>query len=109
MHKYRLYGASDDLAELEGDSRDEWSYPDGRIELVGSVAGSPAFAVVFEYGVGNGCWAVYPVLLDEDVPLPSGVTFEYVVSRCEYSTCLQVVSPVPVLFRDETGKLGLSV
>ena len=60
----RIYGASDDLVEIEGDVEDEIS--PGRSIIIGTAA--RGMRVVFKYGKG-GVWGGFVAQLDEGVPM----------------------------------------
>jgi len=67
----RIYGASDDLVEIEGIVSDELgAYERARTITVGDTSGGVVVRV--EYAVANraGVWSVAFEPIDEDVPIP---------------------------------------
>jgi hypothetical protein len=70
-----IYGASDDLVEVEGcDGADEF-YADGngrwQADLIGP-SGTDAMRVRAEYDPdGSGCWVISLSQTDESVPFPA--------------------------------------
>jgi hypothetical protein len=68
MRALHIYGASDDLVEVEGNlpGCDEYSGDDVKFVIGGCLL------VRVTYG-GHGVWAIQCAPVDEDVPVPFGV------------------------------------
>lgn len=112
-YTYALYGASDDLAELDGDARDEWDAIGGTTIIVTAAHTQGSIEVVFHYG-GEGTWAVYPTLINEDQPGPAATFTTYTpgtynarpdrkdfvggLKAPAYSMVLEITSTEPLTF-----------
>jgi hypothetical protein len=81
MKTYVIYGASDDLVEVEGAIREEyncWDEHGAQLTLAYEVdtdhmRGGVRVHVKYEL---SGCWSVGISPLDEDIPIPADWTFE---------------------------------
>lgn len=86
-----IYGASDDLVEVEGSIREEFMTYDGltlrvaRFDGLGNVEG---LMVAARYE-DNGCWSIAPYPLEEGFALPWLVSVDF----DEYSTRLAIACP----------------
>jgi hypothetical protein len=82
-----IYGASDDLVEVEGHFREEYSAIDVpcTLRLVGDEG---EIAVTMEYG-DNGCWHATVAMPDEGAPLPWPVSIT-AAEECAYSVSVTV-------------------
>ena len=78
MTTYTVYGASDDLVEIEGTdgTREELSAlgDDSARVIFGAPDGRAALAVIARYEAG-GVWSVSPVPVNEDTAIPEGWTW----------------------------------
>lgn len=96
----RIYGASDDLVEIEGDIREELgSYDRETVILIGRE--DAGVVVRVEYGHGNraGVWGVAFEPVDEDVPIPWPVCVE--MGGRGYSAVAVVDCPPGTLLRKQ--------
>lgn len=59
MKHLTLYGASDDLIEIDGDFREEIADEKGELEIAGLI-----ITIEFE-----GCWSIKVIQMDEEVPV----------------------------------------
>lgn len=85
-----IYGASDDLIEVEGSIREEFNVYEGHAEIV--VASSDgAMRVVLDYG-DNGCWSAGIRQIDEGARLPWPVAFGR-PEHCAYSVAVTIDCP----------------
>ncbi len=68
MHEVAIYGASDDLIEVEGDAPgcDEYNAEEATFVVTG--ANGSATRVEVKYGAG-GCWMIGVAPIDEDVAM----------------------------------------
>jgi len=111
----KIYGASDDLVELEGigelvrkcpecghdidePSRAVVGHSSGEfgsgdlMVVVGGVDGAPGIRVRVRYGrFGVGCWSAEVCQIDEDVPIPWPVSIKHSVRG--YSVVVEIDAP----------------
>ena len=93
MKKIWIYGASDDLIEIEGDIEDEFNVESGvGTLLLYSPANNESVAVEVRYQK-SGTWSVAPYSLDEDHQLPSWYMRIKQSTSCKYSTGLGITAP----------------
>jgi hypothetical protein len=90
--KIRIYGASDDLIEVEGcKNADEFnSYERGPVMWRGDLR-APDGDVVRAYALFDGCWSIALGQVDEDRPLPDWDI--QIVQEGRYSTAAQIDAP----------------
>lgn len=69
----KIYGASDDLVELEGFIRDEVDCYDKPVQIKVGTDDS-GLIITMRYGVLGAVWSAELSQLDEDVPIPWPVT-----------------------------------
>ena len=67
----RIYGASDDIVEIEGDVNEETS--PGRSIVIGTKVDG-GLVVSMKYGVGAAVWQARVRQIDEGIPVPWPVT-----------------------------------
>jgi hypothetical protein len=84
----RIYGASDDLVELEGIVDEEIPGDDVTI-TVGELGFEGGLTVRALYGRINACWEMAVGLLDEDEPIPWPVT----VTHKGYTVTVEISCP----------------
>jgi hypothetical protein len=98
----RIYGASDDLIEIEGDVREEiGSYDKDCTIQIGDKTGG--LLVTMSYGKrGTACWSAEISLIDEGIPIPWPVTV-CLGESCEYSAQVDIYCPAdtPVKWPEE--------
>lgn len=92
--KIRIYGASDDLIEVEGcEGADEFnSYEDGPVMWRGDLR-APDGEAVRAHAVFDGCWSIALGQRDEYDPFP---TWPITVARhpnMTYSTMVEIDAP----------------
>lgn len=104
----RIYGASDDLVEIEGHpSGDEVGCYDRDVFIVlgnaetGGVAVRMSYAPQLGKGVAFGCWTAEIGQLDEDVAIPWPITLTTAkrnpkAPECGYSVCVNIDAPADV-------------
>ena len=100
----RIYGASDDLVEIEGHPKgDEVGCYNQRVVVVIGDEATGGVAVRMSYGtkefprsVGFACWSAEVVQLSEECPIPWPVT----ITTQDYSACVNIDAPgtVPLTF-----------
>ena len=98
-----IYGASDDLVEVEGcEDADEFDvYGEGRLLWRGDFVapGSHARQQMRVYGIYDGCWHFSAGQVDESVPLPTWpltIRQGTAPEHAEYTTVLAIDAPVGV-------------
>lgn len=72
----KVYGASDDLVEIEGDVRDEIGSTGGGQVIIGDEAGGIRIVAKYAVAKGIGVWRLGVEPIDEDVPVPWPVRVE---------------------------------
>lgn len=112
MFTYRLYGASDDCCEIEGDFVEEWYVDDLADDLSRTVTvgpddgtGTVLLNVRYQYE-DTGTWSVTPFTAEEHVDGLPELTMRYEIADNGYSMQLVIESReklvfVPVLFDGE--------
>ncbi len=85
-----IYGASDDLCEIEGSVRKEFCDTSGAFELI--IASSDGAMRVFVRNEDNGCWSVAIGQIDEGARLPWPVAFGR-PEHCAYSVAVTIDCP----------------
>lgn len=97
----RIYGASDDLVEIEGvDGGDEIGcYEQDVVVTVEEPGGPGAVRVTMSY-VAGGVWAATISQIDEDAPIPWPV----IVTSRRYSTVVDIACPSDVPWRFDRFK-----
>lgn len=97
----RIYGASDDLIEIEGDVEEGICRVSGKGPSI-TIGGREGGVVVrMTYGHGDsGVWAAFVRQIDENVPIPWSVTIDvapaphrYPPGGCGYSTRVSIDCP----------------
>lgn len=89
--RMKMYGASDDLIEVEGiPGSDEFEADGGNDLLMGSfVVGG----VIRVRAIYDGCWSFSVGQVDEDVPLPEWPISLGQHPECDYSALLEIEVP----------------
>ena len=96
MPEVKIYGASDDLVEVEEmsgtlkNNEGEYDYRMGKVWRADLVA--PSGEQMRVHCFYDGCWHTSLGQVDEDVPLPVGWLTGYEVER-KYSTALHLTVP----------------
>lgn len=85
-----IYGASDDLIEVEGSIREEFQCYSGNGEI--TIASSDGAMRVFLRLEANGCWSAGVGQIDEGARLPWLVAFGR-PEHCAYSVAVTVDCP----------------
>lgn len=90
-----IYGASDDLIEVEGClGADEFnSYEHGPVMWRGDLIAPGGVEAMRVHAVFDGCWSVAVGQVDEDVPLPSWPVTVRQHRSIPYSTVVEVAAP----------------
>jgi hypothetical protein len=89
----RVYGASDDLVELEGAISDEYNTPAGGLELVLTAPDGSALVVTALYTKAGGTWAIGVAPAEEGEDLPDWIRTVRTSPSCGYSA--ELVLDVP--------------
>lgn len=99
-NEIRIYGASDDLVEVEGATREEFSaYGDDRwLGVLASPSGEQLLLTA-EY-TGRGTWAIGVAPVDEDIPMPSWPISVGQAMENRYSAMLTITVPDGVTLTD---------
>lgn len=99
MAQITIYGASDDLVEIDGEHPIAEEYEpnsDGLFRaVIADEGGSPDTAILHVQFVDPGVWMVGLAPYDEDYPVPSAwnATLGNDFGRCRYSTVLTLHLP----------------
>ena len=95
MPKYFAHGGGDDLCWFEGeDYEEEYSPSSNRVVIALSSGGEGVTHINWVYS-DNGCWSVFPSMVDYESPMVPGPTFTTDVSEEEeHSMRLTIDSPV---------------
>ena len=94
--KFRLYGASDDLAEVDGDISGELGCYDRDVEVRIGARRGPGCIATLSYG-GAGVWEVGVRQLDEGVPILGSLRVE--AEGYSAVLCVEVPDGTPVVWR----------
>lgn len=94
MATLTIYGASDDLVEVEGiEGADEFNCNGSWVGVLEAPDGGTAFVYV-DYRNNNGCWTVTLGRWEEDYALPTWpVTITSNDEACRYSTFATIEVP----------------
>jgi len=82
MKHIKIYGASDDLIEIDGDFSEEISNEKATLEMAGLI-----ITVEFE-----GCWSIKVIQMDEEVPV-TAENMKLSIAEGGYSMCLDMDLP----------------
>lgn len=98
MKQLKIYGASDDLIEVDGFDGDEIGCFGDEVRKghirISSVSENAAMDIHCFYGLSGATWAFAPSMIEEDCPLPFPVRIEQgTKDNCDYSTVCTVDCP----------------
>jgi hypothetical protein len=92
--KIRIYGASDDLVEVEGCAgADEFNvYGQGPVMWHGDLV-APSGDTMRAHAVFDGCWSIALGQVTEDHPFPEWPVKIRQHTNCDYSTMVEIDAP----------------